>query len=248
LVPLACGLATGDTIRATLSTLAARPPEPKRRGTLLLGDADQLPAEAQADLAAILAAKRFPLRTVATAQRALLDLARQGAYREDLAALLSTLVIELPALAQRRADLPLLVQLFVEEANARSGKQVAGLTAEAMTWLDGYSWPGNVDELIYVIIEAHERAEGREISIGDLPERIRLAREAAAHPRRAEPTIVLDEFLARIERELVQRAIERAKGNKTKAARLLGMNRPKFYRRLVQLGMENEIEKGKGSS
>ena len=89
-----------------------------------------------------------------------------------------------------------------------------------------------------VVAEAHERAEGVQIGVGDLPERLHLAGHAAAHPRRPEETIVLDELLGRIERELIQRALARAKGNKTKAARLLGMTRPRLYRRLVQLGME----------
>jgi len=148
-------------------------------------------------------------------------------------------VIQLPPLAERRGDIPLLAQWFVEEANARSGKQVAGLSAEALDRLDAYGWPGNVDELGRVIDEAHRAAEGVEIAVRDLPQPIHLAHAAAAHPRRAEETIVLEQFLARIERELLVRALQRAKGNKTKAARLLGMTRPKLYRRLVQLGLED---------
>jgi DNA-binding NtrC family response regulator len=141
-------------------------------------------------------------------------------------------------LAQRREDLPMLAQLFVEEANVRSTKQVAGFSSEAMDRLDAYPWPGNIDELAQMVAQAHERAEGPQITPGDLPERIHLAAAAAAHPRRPEETIVLDEFLGRVERELIRRALARAKGNKTKAAKLLGMTRPRLYRRLVQLGLE----------
>ena len=86
--------------------------------------------------------------------------------------------------------------------------------------------------------EAHRRAAGREIDVADLPERLRLAGQAAAHPRRPEETIVLDEYLGRVERELIRRALARAKGNKARAARLLGMTRPRLYRRMVQLGLE----------
>ena len=85
-----------------------------------------------------------------------------------------------------------------------------------------YSWPGNVDDLVRVVHEAHQRAEGPQIGLRDLPQQVHLAASAAAHPRRVEETIVLDEFLTRVERELLSRAMVRAKGNKTKAAKLLG--------------------------
>ena len=103
-----------------------------------------------------------------------------------------------------------------------------------------YSWPGNVAELAEVIAESHARASARLIAAGDLPERLRLAADAAARPRRKEEPIQLDEFVARIERELIRRALTRTKGNKTKAARLLGLNRPRLYRRMVQLGLAEE--------
>ena len=86
--------------------------------------------------------------------------------------------------------------------------------------------------------EAHQRAAGPEIDVADLPERLHWAAQAAAQPRRAEETIVLDEYLGRVERELIRRALARAKGNKARAARLLGMTRPRLYRRMVQLGLE----------
>jgi DNA-binding NtrC family response regulator len=106
--------------------------------------------------------------------------------------------------------------------------------------LDAYAWPGNLDELARVVAEAHRRVEGPQVGAGDLPDRIRLAAEAAAYPPRPEETIVLDEFLAGVERELIRRALAQAKGNKAKAARLLGMTRPRLYRRLVQLGLEGD--------
>jgi len=226
-------------IHSTVAALAARRPPPGQAGgTLLLNEADKLPLEVQAEMAKVLSAKSFQLRCIATSGQSLGDLARRGQYREDLASVLSTIVIELPPLAERRRDLPMLAQLFLEDANSRGTKQVAGFSSEALDRLDGYPWPGNVDELAHMVAEAHQRAEGVQIRVGDLPERIRLAADAAAHPPRQEERIVLDEFLGRIERELIRRALARAKGNKTKAAKLLGMTRPRLYRRLVQLGLE----------
>lgn len=240
LIPLACSVLGVDLIRSTVAALAGTRPMPRqtRPGTLLLNEADQLPLEVQAEMARALSARSFPLRLISTARQSLGDLARRGEFREELAAVLSTIVIELPPLAERREDVPLLAQLFVEEANARGTRQVAGFSPEALDRLSSYPWPDNVDELAHIVAQACERAEGVRIGVGDLPERIHLAADAAAHPRRAEETIVLDDFLGRVERELIHRALTQAKGNKTKAAKLLGMSRPRLYRRLVQLGLE----------
>jgi DNA-binding NtrC family response regulator len=240
LLPLECGLLDVELIQETLRSAATR----REGGTLLLCDADQLSAESQAALAAALQTASFRLRVISTAAAPLLDLPSRGIFREDLAAILSTITIELPPLAKRRDDLPLLAQAILEEQNARGGRQLSGFKPEALDRLCAYSWPGNVDELVQVIAESHARASGALIARDDLPERLRLAAEAAARPRRQEEPIVLDEFVARIERELIRRALARAKGNKAKAAKLLGLNRPRLYRRMVQLGLaeEGEIE------
>jgi len=239
LVPLDCSALEADLVRETVRALASGEPLGDRsaRSTLLLNHVDRLPAEGQGELAGVLLARSFPLRLMATAERPLAELAREGSIRADLAAGLSTITIELPPLAERREDVPLLAQLFLEEANARSAGQVAGFTPEALDRLDAYLWPGNLDELAQVVAEAHRHAEGPEIEADDFPRRLQLAARATARPARAEETIVLDEFLGRVERELVRRALERAKGNKARAARLLGMTRPRLYRRLEQLGL-----------
>jgi transcriptional regulator with PAS, ATPase and Fis domain len=240
LIPLACAVLGADLIHSTVLALAAKDPLGERSGrsTLLLNQADQLPPAVQAELAEVLSRRSFKLRLIATAAQPLEQLALAGAYRADLAAVLSTITIELPPLAQRREDLPLLAQLFLEDANTRGGKQVGGFTPEALDQLDAYPWPGNLDELAQVVAQAHQQAESPQIDPRDLPERIRLTAAAAAHPPRAEETIELDEFLGRAERELIRRALSQAKGNKAQAARLLGMTRPRLYRRLVQLGLE----------
>ncbi len=240
LIPIACSVLGAELIQSTLSAVANKTTlgEKAATSTLLLSDADLLPVEIQGPATTILAARSFPLRIVATSRQPLVQLAQQGQYRADLAAALSTLVIQLPPLAERRQDIPLLAQLFLEEINAHSPRQRSGFTSEALDCLAAYPWPGNVDELILMVSESHARADGPEVDVTALPERIHLATSAAAHPRPAEQRIVLEDFLGRIERELIGRAIARAKGNKTKAAKLLGMTRPRLYRRLVQLGFE----------
>ncbi len=245
LVPLACAALGSDLIESTVRAWTAKCAREGKKGrhTLLLNEVDQLPQQSQRPLAEMLAAPSFPLRLIATAQQSPLDMAGPDPFRPELAALLSTVLIELPPLAARRQDLPLLAQVFLEDANARGKKQLLGFTPEALDCLDEYPWPGNLDELLQMVHEAHQRAEGSLVTVADLPQRIHLAAEAAAHPRRKEETIVLDEFLSRVESELIRRALARSKGNKAKAARLLGMTRPRLYRRMIQLGLE---EGGKG--
>jgi DNA-binding NtrC family response regulator len=218
--------------RASLSDDKALP------GTLLLHRVDELSADVQVELVGFLSRRLSAWRPMATAAAPLAELARQGKFRADLAAGLSTIVIELPPLAQRRDDLPLLAQLFLEDLNAAGPRQIGGFTPAALDLLDSYPWPGNLDELAQAVADSHGRAAGREIDVADLPERLRLAGRAAAHPRRTDESIVLGEYLGRVERELIRRALERAKGNKARAARLLGMTRPRLYRRMIQLGLE----------
>jgi DNA-binding NtrC family response regulator len=206
--------------------------------TLLLHRVDEIAAEVQVQLFELLARRPNPWRLIATAAAPLLELARRGTFHAELAALLSTVVIELPPLAARREDLPLLAQLFLEDCNAAGSRQIGGFSQAALDRLDGYAWPGNLDELAQIVSEAHGHAAGREIGEDDLPERLRLSAQAAAHPRRIEETIVLDEYLRRVERELIRRALARSKGNKARAARLLGVTRPRLYRRMLQLGLE----------
>ena len=90
-----------------------------------------------------------------------------------------------------------------------------------------------------MIAAACATAEGPLVTPRDLPRRLHLAADAERYAARPDETIVLDEYLAEIEKELLRRALQRAKGNKTRAARLVGLTRPRFYRRLVQLGLED---------
>jgi DNA-binding NtrC family response regulator len=242
MLPLACPLLTAELLQSGLRGLV----HPKsgtpagRIATLLLNDVDAMPPEIQAELAGLLRAE-LPVRIISTARQPLSEIGAQGTFRPDLSCLLSTLLIELPALSERLEDLPLLAQMFLEEANARGAKQVGGFAPESLDALAAYAWPGQLDELAEMVFEAHARAEGIHIEPRDLPPRIGLSAEAGRFARRPEETIVIEQFLADIERELIERALARAKGNKSKAAELLGMTRPRLYRRLVQLGLEEEI-------
>jgi DNA-binding NtrC family response regulator len=236
LVPLACPLLDTDLLQATLRGLARNRNTGRRPATLLLEDVGSLGEGAQTELFQWLAGGDFPVRVISTSQAALTEI---GPFRADLACALSTLVIRLPPLAERMRDLPLLAQWYIEQINVGGAKQIGGCSPEAIDRMADYSWPGDLQELQATIAEAHARAEGPLIGPQDLPQRLALASQASARPGKPDETIKLEAYLAEIELELIRRALNRAKGNKTKAARLLGMTRPRFYRRLVQLGLED---------
>ncbi|HEV2970277.1 MAG TPA: sigma 54-interacting transcriptional regulator [Pirellulales bacterium] len=241
LVPLSCATLGTELLRSTLSALLGRQKLSADRpaATLLLTDVPELPAEAQAKLAGQIGGDS-QLRIVSTAAAPLEQYASRGEFRHDLACALSTIEIQLPPLAERREDLPLLAQMFLEELNAQGDRQLHGFSPEALDQLAAYPWPGNIDELAAMVREAHERAEGNLVGPRDLPQRIFLTAAANRRPRRDPQPIKIEEFLGSIELELIQRALRLCKGNKTKAARLLGLTRPRLYRRMVQLGLEEE--------
>ncbi len=176
---------------------------------------------------------------LATARTPLLELAQAGRFRQDLAIALSTLVIELPPLVVRPQDVPLLAQLFVERINAEGAAQHSGFTPPAIEQLCAYPWPENIDELAAVVRDAHEQAAGPAIDVADLPRELRTDITQLSPSESDEKPIVLDDFLRDVENELIRRALHQAKGNKTKAAELLGVSRPRLHRRLDELKTEN---------
>lgn len=241
LVPLACPLVDRDLLQAALRALIrAKSPDGGETPALLLNDIDLLAPAAQVELVEALRRGAASFRIFSTARQPLAELAARDDFRLDLACQLSTLTIRLPALCERIEDLPLAAQWFLEQVNSRGAKQVAGFSPEALDRMAGYGWPGDIAELEAMAAEVHTNCKGAEVGPGDLPPRIAWAADAAAHPRKMEETIDLEQFLGKIERELIERALQQARGNKTKAARVLGLTRPRFYRRLVQLGMVSE--------
>jgi transcriptional regulator with AAA-type ATPase domain len=153
---------------------------------------------------------------------------------------ISTLTIQIPRLINRLEDLPILAQSFLESCNVGSSKQVGSFRPEVLDLFALHSWPGELDELREVVAAAHRSSTSHEITAASLPAVIHHASQAAARVRRRPERIVLDQLLADIEKEAISRAMSQSGGNKTEAAELLGMTRPRLYRRLVQLGMISE--------
>jgi len=239
LVPLDGPTLGAEMLQTTIRGMVRAAGDDRRRiGDLLIQDVDRLSTEAQTELAGLLRLVELPIRLLVTSREPLQAVAQRGDFHADLAGRLTTLVIEIPALAQRPEDLPLLAQRMVEETNVGGRRQLGGFTSEALDRLAEYAWPGNAAELADVVAASCAKAEGPLIGANDLPRRLRLAADAARHAPHVDEPIVLDDYLAEIEKELMRRAMARAKGNKTKAAQLLGLTRPRLYRRLVQLGLE----------
>jgi hypothetical protein len=236
LVVLDGSLITTDVLNSAVSTLTAHSRDSST--AILLLHLDCVPLEHQTEIVRLFSRRSPAARLLATSAQEPSELVEQGRLHQQLAAVVSTIVVRLPPITKRREDIPVLAQCFLEEHNAQGSKQLRSIAPEAIDELIAYSWPGDVAELRSLVNEACARAEGFEITPADLPRRLSIATSALRRPPRGREAIVLEDFLASVERELIERALGEAKGNKARAARLLGLTRPRFYRRMVQLGLE----------
>lgn len=223
-----------------------------RPRTLFLIDVEQLPRDAQERLLAEYqtnaanATRRMPLpRLISSSSELLADAVEDERLLPELFFLLTTLTIEVPTLRDRGDDLILLAQAFLESSNRGADRQIGGFADSVWPQLREYAWPGNLDELSLVVQETRERCTAPVIGLEDLPLRFRagLEGQSLGPPQRTldEPPIPpLEEHLAAIERDLIRRALKKAKRNKTLAAKLLSIPRPVLYRRMEALGMADD--------
>ena len=180
-------------------------------------------------------------RLITSTTSDLQDALAKGSLREDLFYSVTPLRIDLPALRQRREDIPLLAQHFLELENDRADHQVGSLEDEAVEVLTHYEWPGNVRELAETMAQAHTRATTGRIQVQDLPFRLRSAYDAiSSSPVADELPMKLDELLVRVETKIIRLALQRSRGNKSQAADFLGISRPRLYRRMDVLGIEED--------
>jgi transcriptional regulator with AAA-type ATPase domain len=215
-------------------------------GTLYLREPSRLPRELQQRLATVLASaeeQRGP-RILAALTLSPDDEVRAGRLLDELASRLGTLTIALPLLRERLEDVPRLVEGLLERAAAAADRPVTALTPAAWELLRAYSWPGNITELYAVLVGACGRAAGERIDASDLPLFLRLgsARPAVDRP------LVLKELLEVAERRLIELALRRAGGNKSRAAELLAVWRPLLLRRMSALGVADPTPRRKPSA
>jgi len=184
---------------------------------------------------------RIDVRIVAATNQDLDVAVRDGRFREDLYYRLNVIPIVLPPLRERRTDIPLLVDHFLAKY---SGPRRRGVSEDALKMLMAYDWPGNVRELESVIERALLLGEGDLIVPADLPASLR---PGAAAPRRATELEIPDTGidLEAVERSLILKALDKAGGNVTRAARLLGLSRRTLQYRLEK--MEGAPERAPGA-
>lgn len=243
LVPIQCAIADSQLIQQTIKQCVAEQNDRRSSDCLLLLGVDRLGEAEQNELLGFSQLPGFNLRTFSTANRPLVELATTGKFSMELAHYLSTQVVEMVALSDRREDIPPLAQALVEQENARQQRQISGLAPPVVELLVEYTWPRNIDELREAIEHAVAQAKSPIIQPLDLPRRILLGIEAARVGLAPVIEINLDEYLKEIESELISRAMRQAKDNKTKAANLLGLNRARLARRLEHLGLtEKEVD------
>ena len=208
--------------------------------TLLIDEILCLPRDLQARLTAALDA-RVRLLATTTAEPELALEAEQ--LRPELYYALTTMVLRLQPLRHRRDELPALAQHLLERINQRGGEQRGGFSAQGLATMLAYDWPGNLTALTRVVEYAHGRARGAGTLIGldDLPATIRGSLGAAyAPPIPPNPIKPLDELLTEVERRLIETALRQARSNKSRAAEILGISRPRLYRRIKELNLPDD--------
>ena len=214
-------------------------------GTVYLKDPQHLPRELQARIADLLTAggpdaagSQAPMpRFLAGCSGDPLADAQAGRLLPDLHFALSPLTILVPPLRERLADLPMLIERMLGRLAERQ-PPIKGLSAEALDVLRGHLWPGNLQELHTVLAEACHQAQGERIELSDLPWYLR---NPAPPPERNLP---LDTLLEQVERRLILLALRKARNNKSRAAEILAIWRPRLLRRMEALGIDVEKEDG----
>jgi DNA-binding NtrC family response regulator len=221
------------------------------RGTLFLDEIGELPLALQAKLLRALQTRKvrpvggneevpFDVRLIVATNRDLESAVEEERFREDLFFRVNVIQVEMPALRVRGGDILLLAQHFVERYAAQAEKRVVGLAPECAERLLAYVWPGNVRELENCIERAIALTRGETIGVEDLPEKIRGFRRSHVLVSSDDPSELPP--LEEVERRYILRVMEAVGGNKTLAARVLGMGRKTLYRKLEQYGS------GEGSS
>ena len=173
-------------------------------------------------------------RLIAATNKELTELRKSGAFREDLFYRLSTVTLKLPRLRERTRDIPALVRLFIDEANASYGKHVQRVPEPLLRRLETYPWPGNIRQLKNVIVNAVIMSDGEEISslqFGDgalATDEIQLQGDLRS---------TIEHYAADLERRLIRSVLEASGRNVTRAASRLGVSRKTLYDKMRRHGL-----------
>jgi two-component system, NtrC family, response regulator HydG len=214
--------------------------EAAHRGSIFLDEIGDLPMATQVKMLRVLQEKVIEkvgdhrpipveVRVITATNQNLQLLMERGRFREDLFFRINVIPIHLPPLRERREDIPLLVEHFLERAAAKTQKPITGLSREALEIFLGYPWPGNVRELINVIDYAFVLCNEGVVEPDHLPGQLTGRRPAAARPRRLEAASP-----RRITREELLHTLQAAQGKKSRAAAMLGVSRVTLWKWLKE--------------
>lgn len=220
------------------------------KGTLFLDEIGDVPPATQVKLLRVLQEREFErlggtktvkvdVRLIAATNRDLREALEQGTFREDLYYRLNVVPIDIAPLRERKEDIPDLVNLFVSRFAGESGKVIEGISPQAMQMLVNYHWPGNVRELQNIVERASALSKGPQLEASDIHIDERPSKSANGAPGFLPEGMTLEQW----EDEMVQEALRRANGNKSQAARLLGLSRNALRYRLSKIGIADEAEK-----
>jgi DNA-binding NtrC family response regulator len=220
------------------------------KGTLFLDEIGDVPPTTQVKLLRVLQERDFErlggtrtvkvdVRLIAATNRDLRVALEEGTFREDLYYRLNVVPIDIAPLRERKEDIPDLVNLFISRFALESRKPVEGVTPQAMQILVNYHWPGNVRELQNIVERGCALAKGSVLEAADVHLDIRPAKAANGAAGFLPEGMTLEQW----EDEMVQEALRRANGNKSQAARLLGLSRNALRYRLSKIGISDEGEK-----
>ncbi len=177
--------------------------------------------------------KKVSVRIIAATNRNLEQLVREGKFREDLYYRINVVAVDLPPLRERREDIGVLARHFLHKYTVENGKQLRGISPEALALLEAAPWPGNVRELENVIERAVLLADDDEINPGHLPRHLQ-------HPPPAEPGgSESDGSLEQVGRNHIIEVLRSTEGNKAKASAILGINRTTLWRMMQKLKIED---------
>jgi DNA-binding NtrC family response regulator len=215
-------------------------------GTVMLDEIGDVPANIQIKLLRVLQEREFErlgsnktmhidVRVIAATNRDLRAALEDGTFREDLYYRLNVVPMEIPPLRARKEDIPYLARHFVDKLAPDMGGRVTDITDAAIEKLMQYSWPGNVRELENVIERSIVMALGEKLDAGDIRLDMNLRPRAAAGELGLPDGMSLDTY----EQELIKDALKKADGNKSQAARILGLTRNALRYRLTQMGIES---------
>jgi PAS domain S-box-containing protein len=243
-IPIDCAAVEAIDIRLTLKRMLIREPDDNRpahlsAGTIFFANAEHIPRDVQELVVEIAATIDQPVRLVVGTSTDPQQLKDTDTWRDDFLFLSSTINISLPRLADRREDLLPLAQLFLEERNRGSERQIGGFSSEVQTQFYEYGWPGNLDELRDVVTQARTSCDGNLITPEHLPFRFRTGVDAqTVGPEISLTGRPLEQLLAEFEAEHVRQALQLTRNNKSKAAELLGLKRASLLRRIKTLGID----------